>query len=289
MIISQVKMEFQELRVKLESPPTKGRKRAILVSTGSMCPIHKGHLTMFDIAARFLKEEFGIDPLVGYISPSCDDYLFHKLGSDMILFQHRYEMTKLACKEHNEQQNVLHVFADSWEGHQPKFVNFPEVRDHFESELKKLFPEKEFIVLYLTGADHFNRCNLIKSSCCVAIGRVGCKIEAKSDPKRNIFICDSTKNSGIFTDFSSTAIREAIKKGEAFEKMTFKSVANYMKEVLHFGNQKVENVDNDLAFEKVEGLPTDGIYSLEKLKNACSRGCKFNFLFFLNFNENQLF
>lgn len=76
MIISQVKMEFQELRVKLESPPTKGRKRAILVSTGSMCPIHKGHLTMFDIAARFLKEEFEIDPLVGYISPSCDDLSF---------------------------------------------------------------------------------------------------------------------------------------------------------------------------------------------------------------------
>lgn len=197
-------------------------------------------------------------------------------------------MTKLACKEHNEQQNVLHVFADSWEGHQPKFVNFPEVRDHFESELKKLFPEKEFIVLYLTGADHFNRCNLIKSSCCVAIGRVGCKIEAKSDPKRNLFICDSTKNSGIFTDFSSTAIREAIKKGEAFEKMTFKSVANYMKEVLHFGNQKVENEVNNLSFEKVEVLPTDGIYSLEKLKNACSRGCKFNFVFFLNFNENDI-
>ena len=106
------KMHLHELQSKLKTPPIFGRKRAVLVSTGSYCPVHKGHLQNFDIAAKFLSEKCNIDPLVGYISPSCDLYVSNKLGDENIFYEHRYEMVILACFEHNSLPNYIKVFPD---------------------------------------------------------------------------------------------------------------------------------------------------------------------------------
>ena len=89
--------EIQEKLRKLSQVP--GRKQAVIISTGSYCPVHIGHLQNFDIAAKYLSEKHNIDTLAGYISPSCDSYVSQKFGSDSILFLHRYEMVKLACYE----------------------------------------------------------------------------------------------------------------------------------------------------------------------------------------------
>lgn len=227
-------METAELRKKLEIPPRNGRQQAVLLSTGSLCPVHKGHLQILDIAARFLSEKCNVDPLVGYLSPSCDKYVNNKLGSDSISFKDRIEMVKLACNEHNQIPGVIHIYPDSWEGLQSKFINFPEVRNHFEEELKKLFPDKEFLVLYVTGADHFNRCGLSSSRGYVAISRVGYNIETKTDPRRNLYICNDPEYSEMYSDISSTAIRNANKKGQNIENLTYGSVVKYLREVLHF-------------------------------------------------------
>ena len=49
---------LDDLQKILLQHPTIGRKRAILVSIFSYCPIHKGHLNIFGIAARFLLENY---------------------------------------------------------------------------------------------------------------------------------------------------------------------------------------------------------------------------------------
>ena len=228
-------MDISELQQKLQTPATKGRKRAVLLSTGSLCPIHKGHLTNFDVAAKFLSEKCNIDPLVAYISPSCDLYVGYKLGSDSIPFKHRYEMTKLACNEHNQNSDIINVYPDSWEGLQPDFVDFPSVREHFVDELNKLFPNEDLIVLYVTGADHFNKCGLYNSKGYVAISRIGYKIRGKTRPERDIYVCNDDEYGKYFSDVSSTAIRDAMRQGSSIDGLTYDSVVKYLKE-----NVKIE-------------------------------------------------
>lgn len=222
------RMDTSELQRRLKEPPTDGRKRAVLLSTGSLCPIHKGHLQNFDIAAKFLSEKCQIDSLVGYISPSCDLYVSHKLGRDNIPFKDRYEMTKLACDEHNKEQGVLHIVPDSWEGLQPRFYDFPEVRDHFEEELQKKFPDENLMLLYVTGADHFMNCGLYNSRGYVAISRVGYQIRGKSRPERNLYICNDPEYGEFFSDVSSTKIRKAMREGTNIDGLTYESVVEYI-------------------------------------------------------------
>lgn len=56
------------------------RKRSILISTGSFCPIHKGHLQLIDNAAIFLSRDHSNDTLVGIISPESDFTVKLKYG-----------------------------------------------------------------------------------------------------------------------------------------------------------------------------------------------------------------
>lgn len=63
-----------------ERHPVEGRQRVILISTGSFCPIHKGHLKLLDIAASFLSKEHKIDTLLGIISPKSDLFVSLKYG-----------------------------------------------------------------------------------------------------------------------------------------------------------------------------------------------------------------
>lgn len=226
-------MDTQILQKKLEIPPTEGRKQAVLLSTGSLCPIHKGHLQIIDVAAKFLSEKCQIDPLVGYISPSCDLYVGSKLGPELIPFQQRYEMVKLACEEHNQIPGALPIIPDSWEGLQPDFIDFPYVKKHFENQLKKLFPDKNLLLLYVTGADHFNKCGLNRASGYVAVSRVGYKINGSTCPERNLYICSTPEYNEFYSDTSSTIIRNAMKKGQSIDGLTYDSVVKYLNENVH--------------------------------------------------------
>lgn len=221
-------MHLHDIQAELKTPPTPGRKRAILVSTGSYCPIHKGHLENFDAVAKFLSEKCKIDPIVGYISPSCDSYVSHKLGQESIYYLHRYEMVKIACYEHNSQPNVLHVFPDPWEGLQPDFVPFPQVRQHFEDVMKQLFPKENLLVLYIAGSDVFNKCKLYNRNNFIGVYRNGNKANGYPVPERNIFICNDQKYYSLISDISSTQLRDRIKKGKNLNGYTFNSVISYI-------------------------------------------------------------
>lgn len=225
-------MHLHDVQEKLKTPPIPGRKRAILVSTGSYCPIHKGHLENFDVVAKFLSEKCAIDSIVGYISPSSDSYVSHKLGHESIYYYHRYEMVKLACYEHNSHPNVLHVFPDPWEGLQPNFVHFPQVRQHFEDVMKQLFPKENLLVLYIAGADVFNKRKLYKQSNFIGVFRNGFKANGYAVPERNIFMCNDQEYYKLISDISSTQLRDLMKKGKSLNGYTFNSVITYIKDNL---------------------------------------------------------
>ena len=108
-----LKMQLQKFN------PEGERKRAILISTGSFCPIHKGHLQLIDNAAIFLSRDHNIDTLVGIISPESDFTVKLKYGQSAIPFEQRYEMANLACKEHNSQETgkdqIVYITTDTFD------------------------------------------------------------------------------------------------------------------------------------------------------------------------------
>lgn len=227
-------MDYKELRKKLKTPATPGRRRAVLVSTGSFNPVHKGHLQNIDLAAKFLSEKCEIDVLVAYISPSSDIYVSHKLGKELIPFDHRYEMVKLACDDHNSNEKLVPIIIDRWEGSQPFFVPFPQVRQYFEETIHDDFPDENLLVLYVAGADQFNKCRLYKSCFYVGISRLGYEIHGETNIKRNIYVCKEKEYEELYSDISSTAIRDAKYKGQSIDDLTYKSVVDYLQNVVHW-------------------------------------------------------
>lgn len=231
-----LKEDFSYIQQKLQSEPTNDRLKVILFATGSYCPVHKGHLHVFDVAAKYLIENHNIDVLAGYISPSCDDYVFSKLGEDAIPFTHRYEMVRRACIEHNNQENSIPVFLSSWEGLSPSFVDFPSVRKRFQKTINKIFPDKNIQVFYIAGADLFVRCCLKYWKKCIAIERPGSYTLSSfhSDLSKHIYICNDPNYSDYYTDASSTQMRTLHQNGESLQNITYQSVIDYLRDVLHW-------------------------------------------------------
>lgn len=220
-----------------KNPPIEGRQRAILVSTGSFCPIHKGHLKLLDTAAKFLSEEHKIDSILGIISPTSDIFVSQKFGSSTISFEHRYEMTKMACLEHNKNlendSKCLKIISDSWEGTQIDFLDFHIVYNHFKIEIEKMFHDENLLVLYVCGGDLFIKRKCNKRNGIVGISRPGFQIEASTDVKKNLYVCNDKKYAGAYND-ASFAINLAKESGESIEGLTYDSVAKYLHEVVNW-------------------------------------------------------
>ena len=56
-------------------------RRCVLLTTGALNPIHRGHVAMFDRARDALEAEYGLDVVGGFLSPSHDTYLSGKFLS----------------------------------------------------------------------------------------------------------------------------------------------------------------------------------------------------------------
>ena len=55
-----------------------GKNYGILLTTGSFCPIHLGHINFLIEGKKFLEENFNYQILRILISPSCDSYVKQK-------------------------------------------------------------------------------------------------------------------------------------------------------------------------------------------------------------------
>ena len=233
---SNVEEDFSEVIKNLQLLKDSNHQKVILFATGSYCPVHYGHLQVFDAASKFLTEKYNIDVLAGYISPSCDLYVDSKLRSESIPFSDRLEMIKRACLEHNSQSNVIHILTSSWEGLQPTFIDFPTVRDHFQEMVDKTFPSENIKVIYIAGADLFVKCWLHNWSQCIAIERPGSLSLSKyeTDLSEMIYICNDPTYSEYYVDTSSTKMREKYHKKESLQGLTYPSVIEYLETVLHW-------------------------------------------------------
>jgi Icc-related predicted phosphoesterase/nicotinic acid mononucleotide adenylyltransferase len=152
------------------------KPRAVLLTTGALNPIHKGHIQNMELAKSSIESQ-GFEVLGGFLSPSSDAYVTGKMKSQhrqqLATAQvsrrdvppvetfyssaaHRLKMTQLACSESDW------LSHSSWESNQPYFADFDEVLSNLEDVLRTngIFENADDTVVYVCGSDHFLKCSL---------------------------------------------------------------------------------------------------------------------------------
>lgn len=185
-----------DLLVKKYEMLKSGEKAVILFTTGSMNPVHVGHVQQLELAAEYF-ERRGVTVLAALLSPSDWRWSRHKpygyLKNEDKLSLCRLVETEL-------------VKVDDWEISQTSLMDFPDVRRHLmEMVRQKVVKTRNIQVLYVCGADHAAKCNLFDTDWCVIVGRPGVS--------RPTHTCRATLLDNPETDESSTEIRKAIQEG----------------------------------------------------------------------------
>ena len=183
-------------------------KNVILLTTGALNPVHKGHIMSLKLAQDYLENKgFVVEKI--YLSPSSDIYLNNKKKSGKIdyfyNFEDRFKMCQLAVEDFKKENNGnrYNIEVSDWEGKQSNFVDFPDVIKHFEKDIKN----KDKLVFYICGSDHYN--NNVKHSNLDNIIVIKRNTDIVSlENKKNHFTIVDNDNS----DFSSTKARNLIKK-----------------------------------------------------------------------------
>ena len=118
------------------------KELAILLTTGSLNPIHTGHADMMNFAKDELEKlDNGKYTVIGgFMSPSHDKYVSTK-GS-YIRSNNRVEMIKLAVADSRW------IECDEWECTQDDFVDYPQVCEAFSKEINSQ-PFKKKICEYI--------------------------------------------------------------------------------------------------------------------------------------------
>ena len=223
-------------------PAVDKRQPAVLIATGSMNPVHKMHITMFDVAAMYLEKHHGMHVLAAYLSPSSDDYVISKLSDEAIPLEHRAAMCRLAAKEHNRAPSTtLPIFVDLWEAQQPQFVSFPAVRDRLQSLVETVFPGEYILVFYVCGMDLYNRCHLRYLERVVAVARPPYTPDPMPSPVEYNVVADSASDEQVrqlTCDCSSTEVRRRHNDGEPLTDLLFPSVLEYLENTLGWLSQE---------------------------------------------------
>ena len=124
---------FTILKSKKEEITKNSKTPLILISTGAYCPPHKVHIQNFKICKKQIKTHTLILCL---ISPSHDSYSSSKNSYPWNLpLKTRLNLLNSIIKEENEENFII---ADTWEGEQNYFIDFPSVFKLRGDEIKEI-------------------------------------------------------------------------------------------------------------------------------------------------------
>ena len=131
--------------------------RCILLTTGAMSPVHRGHIHALAAAKRHLEGE-GWEVLKVYLSPSHDLYLKHKFGVPELRcpLERRLDIARLVAQG---AQEGVEVEVATWESdpRHPYWPDFPEVIAHHAAEARAALGG-DVVTFYACGADHARHC-----------------------------------------------------------------------------------------------------------------------------------
>lgn len=175
---------------------------AVIVMTGSMCPVHTGHMELMELA-RHVAEQAGFTVIGGYLSPGHDEYVAGKTGNANIPASIRVVLCTEALRESSW------IDADPWEAlHRKVAVNFTDVVVRLERYLTHHLGH-HVDVIYACGADNARfALTFAHTGYCVVVGRPGYE-DRITKYQAHPLLCDNSrimwaKGSNIA---SSTAVR----------------------------------------------------------------------------------
>lgn len=219
----------------------KTQKRAILLTTGAMNPIHLGHVNMVKLAKEYLEKKRGYKVLGAYVSPSHDNYVVNskcrsKSGRLCERAPVRFDLVKEAVKDdpwiHAGAFEVNYLSKGTYD------PDYPKVLRAFSETVNPLGSSDEQIdIFYVCGADHsynlgggnpFNM-GLPKVSA-VVIPREGDK--GVDDSGHQIF--NTGKLDTQYGGYSSSDVAEALKERDNPEWEKFLH-PNVIKKIKEFG------------------------------------------------------
>lgn len=175
------------------------QKPCILVTTGSFCPPHYGHIQMME-AAKAAVEKKGFQVIGGYLSPSHDEYVKAKTRAGWIPIYQRLSLLKKTLVNHPWLE------IDPWEGLFNKVaINFTDVLDRTQAYIDKHFGPG-VAIMYVCGEDNyrFHR-TFTNKGYCVIVNRPNYSGVAPFEHPR-IFFAEGS------ADISSTTLRSQVTK-----------------------------------------------------------------------------
>ncbi len=171
-----------------------GQRAVVLVTTGSLNPVHLVHVAQLERAAALVEqEEEGTRVVAAFLSPSDAAWSAYKEHGCM-RNEHKVKLARLATAQHHL------VRVSTWEVSRDQPVNYPAVISHI------LAVCQQATVLYVCGADHARKCRLFEQPWCVVVGRPG--VAPPAERKARYVECEEEE-----TDVSSTAVRRAAQEG----------------------------------------------------------------------------
>lgn len=143
----------------------KSKNPAIILSTGSFCPLHDGHIEMM-YKAREAVEASGYDVIGGYLAPDNDEYVLRKTNVLNI-----HERIRIIQKQIEE---IDWLAVDPWSGVFRKYAeNFTDIIYHLQMYIKRHLG-KDIPIFYVCGGDnaHFLKAFTLEGHC-VVVDRPG--------------------------------------------------------------------------------------------------------------------
>lgn len=174
------------------SKELKGKKPlCVLLTTGALCPIHKGHIDIMERAKKAMETDFGYSVLGGWVSPSHDLYVGPKMKFKKQFFAsafHRVNMARILTR------STDWLDVATWESrYSGRWPDFPEV----VTDATETVNSAEFVVeggrkvdvIYVCGTDHARLCSngFHGANQGLAVVRRGSQGAHPSDPKQLVF------------------------------------------------------------------------------------------------------
>lgn len=144
-------------------PPT--GNPCVLLTTGSFCPLHLGHVDMMEKAKEHL-EKNGYNVIGGFISPGHDEYISAKVKEKSIPIHYRIRTINEMVKDHDW------LSVDPWEGLFCKVaVNFTDVYTRLEAYISEHL-KKDVPIFFVSGGDNARfALTFMKKGNCVIVNR----------------------------------------------------------------------------------------------------------------------
>ena len=216
-LIKQLNLDTNKLELNLKKC-SKNNELIILIESGALAPPHRMHIGLMEQVKKYFEEKDNNKKVIGgFIIPSSDNYVKHKLKKDFIPLKHRVNMTKILIKN-NDWLECL-----DWD-----LAYGEEIKICIDKIIKNKFPKYNIKSYLVFGIDFYTRYKGMQlKSEQVCIYRPGYDLELAKQmyPNDLIFV------EGNSEDISSTQIRKAIreKDEETIKKLMDEEMIEYIK------------------------------------------------------------